>query len=158
MSKKQRVRYDRIAVVLGIFILLIVLLVSCAKGCSGDKKDKSAKKDEPAVTTTTIVTTTAPVTVPHTDNVQMPGMPSSTSCAVYMVDYDMMLYEYHIDERVAPASLTKLLTASAALKYASSDEVFRVGSEQWLVPSLARRGSGDNSARPHLRNAHGFGK
>lgn len=136
MSKKQRIRYDRIAAVLGIFILLIVLLVSCAKGCSGDKKDKSAKKDAPAVTTTaTVVTTTAPVTVAHTDNVQMPGMPSSTACAVYMADYDMMLYEYHIDERVAPASLTKLLTASAALKYASSNETFTVGSEQWLVPS-----------------------
>lgn len=135
MAEKHKVRYDRIALVLGIFILLIVLLVSCVKGCSEDKKEKAVKNAEPAVTTTVIVTTTAPVTVAHTDNVQLPGAPSSTSCAVYMVDYDMMLYEYDIDQRVAPASITKLLTASAALKYASVDDVFTVGSEQWLVPA-----------------------
>ena len=45
------------------------------------------------------------------------------------------LFEYNADMRVAPASLTKLLTASVALKIMRPDEVITVGSEQELIPS-----------------------
>lgn len=45
------------------------------------------------------------------------------------------LFEENADMRVAPASLTKLLTASVALKYMSVDEVLTVGTEQELVPN-----------------------
>lgn len=53
----------------------------------------------------------------------------------YCVDSGEILYSQNADERIAPASLTKLLTASVALYYISPDEVFTVGSEQELVPA-----------------------
>ena len=53
----------------------------------------------------------------------------------YCVDDNELLYSQKADERIAPASLTKLLTASVALYYISPDEVFTVGSEQELVPA-----------------------
>ena len=46
-----------------------------------------------------------------------------------------MLYYDNINEHIAPASLTKLLTASVALHYLSPDTVVTVGSEQNLVKS-----------------------
>ena len=53
----------------------------------------------------------------------------------YCVDDGELLYSQKADEPIAPASLTKLLTASVALHYISPDEVFTVGSEQDLVPA-----------------------
>lgn len=44
-----------------------------------------------------------------------------------------VLYEKNADEKIAPASITKLVTAMVALKYASANTVFTVGSEQNLV-------------------------
>ncbi|MCM1167537.1 MAG: hypothetical protein NC299_12805 [Lachnospiraceae bacterium] len=53
--------------------------------------------------------------------------------ALYCVDDGELLDAENIDGRIAPASLTKLLTAATALRYVSADEVFTVGSEQELV-------------------------
>ena len=55
--------------------------------------------------------------------------------AFYCVDDNELLYSQKKDEPVAPASLTKLLTASVALCYINPDEIFTVGSEQTLVPA-----------------------
>ena len=57
----------------------------------------------------------------------------------YCVEDNELLYSKKADERIAPASLTKLLTASVALYYISPDEVFTVGSEQELVPARSSR-------------------
>ena len=43
------------------------------------------------------------------------------------------VYTKNQDKKIAPASLTKIITACVALKYASPDEVFTVGSELNLV-------------------------
>ena len=59
--------------------------------------------------------------------------------AFYCVEDHEFLYSQKADERIAPASLTKLLTASVALYYISPDEVFTVGSEQELVPEKSSR-------------------
>ena len=59
--------------------------------------------------------------------------------AFYCVEDHELLYSQKADERIAPASLTKLLTASVALYYISPDEVFTVGSEQELVPARSSR-------------------
>ncbi len=75
-------------------------------------------------TTTTIVTTTA---------VQLIGAPNCSAAAIYCVEDKQLLYGDRIDNRVAPASLTKMLTASVALKYMDSSTVLTVGSEQYLV-------------------------
>lgn len=77
-----------------------------------------------AQTTTPIVTTTA---------VQLIGAPNCSAAAIYCVEDKQLLYGDRIDIRVAPASLTKMLTASVALKYMDSSTVLTVGSEQYLV-------------------------
>ena len=59
--------------------------------------------------------------------------------AFYCVEDHELLYSKKADERIAPASLTKLLTASVALYYINPDEVFTVGSEQELVPAKSSR-------------------
>lgn len=52
---------------------------------------------------------------------------------VYDVSEDKVLWMKNADEKVFPASLTKLLTAYTALHYVSKDTIFTVGSEQELV-------------------------
>lgn len=59
--------------------------------------------------------------------------PSCKSSALYCVDDSRLIYKDRIDNYIAPASLTKLLTASVALYYLSPDTVVTVGSEQSLV-------------------------
>ncbi len=45
------------------------------------------------------------------------------------------IYEKNVFENRSPASLTKLVTASVALKYSSLDRIFKVGTERTLVAS-----------------------
>lgn len=61
--------------------------------------------------------------------------PVCKSAAFACIDDETLLYSDNINERIAPASLTKLLTASVALHYLSPDTVITVGSEQSLVKS-----------------------
>lgn len=49
------------------------------------------------------------------------------------VDTDEVLFRKKADEKIAPASLTKLLTACVALKYVPADTEFTVGTELQLV-------------------------
>ena len=59
--------------------------------------------------------------------------PYCHGAAIYLPDSDSLIYSDNIEGTTAPASLTKLLTSSVALKYIDPDTVFTVGSEQWLV-------------------------
>ena len=59
--------------------------------------------------------------------------PNCKAAAFACADDAELLYCDNINERIAPASLTKLLTASVALHYLSPDTVVTVGSEQNLV-------------------------
>ena len=71
-------------------------------------------------------------------NATMPVHIESPVCkaaAFACMDDKELLYADNIKERIAPASLTKLLTASVALHYMTSDSVITVGSEQQLVKS-----------------------
>lgn len=52
----------------------------------------------------------------------------------YNLNSDKILFQKDIHHLIAPASLTKLLTACVALKYVPSDTVFNVGNELDLVP------------------------
>lgn len=61
--------------------------------------------------------------------------PSCKAAAFACVEDREYLYYDRINERVAPASLTKLLTASVALHYLEPDTVITVGPEQNLVKS-----------------------
>jgi len=62
-------------------------------------------------------------------------LPACKAAAFACADDGELLYYYNINEHIAPASLTKLLTASVALHYLSPDTVVTVGSEQSLVKS-----------------------
>ena len=59
--------------------------------------------------------------------------PECRSAVLYCVDDGRTLYDDGSDIRTAPASITKLLTASVMLKYMDTDDVVTVGSEQSLV-------------------------
>lgn len=59
--------------------------------------------------------------------------PDYTAYEVYCVEENRILIGENIYRKVAPASLTKLLTASVALKYCGADEVVTVGTELELV-------------------------
>ena len=61
--------------------------------------------------------------------------PACKAAAFACADDGELLYYDNINEHIAPASLTKLLTASVALHYLSPDTVVTVGSEQNLVKS-----------------------
>lgn len=61
--------------------------------------------------------------------------PACKAAVFACADDEELLYYDNINERIAPASLTKLLTASVALHYLSPDTVITVGSEQNLVKS-----------------------
>lgn len=62
-----------------------------------------------------------------------PSEPDYTAYEVYCVEENRIIIGENIYKTVAPASLTKLLTASTALKYCSADEVVTVGTEIELV-------------------------
>ena len=57
----------------------------------------------------------------------------ATHVGLYRADDMIVLYQRGQHERIAPASLTKVVTACTALKYVSPDEVFTVGTELELV-------------------------
>lgn len=59
--------------------------------------------------------------------------PDYTAYEVYCVEENRILIGENIYRKIAPASLTKLLTASVALKYCDPDEVVTVGTEIELV-------------------------
>lgn len=59
--------------------------------------------------------------------------PDYTAYEVYCVEESRIIVGENIYRKIAPASLTKLLTASVALKYCDPDEIVTVGTELDLV-------------------------
>lgn len=94
----------------------------------GENKMKKKKKVFIAAFLSAVAVLTAIICV----SVNIAG--SNAKAIFYCVEENEVLYSKNVGERIAPASLTKLLTASVALRYISSDEVFTVGSERKLVP------------------------
>ncbi len=74
-------------------------------------------------------------------------LPYCKASAIYSMKKGELIYSYNINEETAPASLTKLLTASVAMQYADMDDVFTAGSELAYVnanSSLAGLEVGDS--------------
>lgn len=131
---RVKLRYDRITAVLLVIAIPVILLIASHRraettisGSVGVQTETSTVCT--AFTTVPVTTTTTAVTV-TTSRIEYP---ECSSCALYSVGDKSIVYSDNIDRRIAPASLTKLLTASVALKYVSKEKVFTVGSEQWLV-------------------------
>ena len=59
--------------------------------------------------------------------------PLYSTAVLYCVDDGQYLYSDSADKRIAPASITKLLTAAVVIKYMDPDEVVTVGTELALV-------------------------
>lgn len=57
------------------------------------------------------------------------------SAIVYDCKTNEILYTKNADEKIAPASLTKLLTALTALQYVSADTEFTIGNEIGMIHS-----------------------
>lgn len=93
-------------------IFLLILSVGCANDC-----------EAPPVVTTTEVTSDPPQI-----------FISASHAGLYKAHTMECLYSKASTNRIYPASLTKILTACTALKYVSPDTVFKVGTEQNLVP------------------------
>ncbi|NLT08238.1 MAG: D-alanyl-D-alanine carboxypeptidase [Ruminococcus sp.] len=132
MNRSYKLRKDRLAAVLLVIMIPILFCCFCSRHSDKSEKTKAADAGEKLTTTATIampqiaaVTTTT--VLPHISS------PSCRAAALYSVDDKRLLYSDNIDEQVAPASLTKLLTASVALKYLSPEDEFTVGTEQSLV-------------------------
>ncbi len=79
----------------------------------------------------TIMEPTPPPTEPPT----LPPAPAinATACVVYDLKKHEFLHQYASQEKIAPASITKLLTACIALDYMTTDEAVTVGSELNLL-------------------------
>lgn len=76
-----------------------------------------------------IRTTAVAQTLPETP----PEWPACSAAALFCSEDGKLLYADRTEERIAPASLTKLLTAAAALRVLSPDTVCTVGTEQALL-------------------------
>lgn len=77
---------------------------------------------------------TEPPTEPPTER-KIGDFPVSTASAAAFMSLDSgeLLHSYNIDMPVAPASLTKLLTASTLLEYMEPDDTITVGTEIYMV-------------------------
>ncbi|MBQ6066135.1 MAG: D-alanyl-D-alanine carboxypeptidase [Clostridia bacterium] len=89
----------------------------------------------PTEATTHPPTTEEPTTLKTYDFTGLQYSADSVAVACYDLREERYLYEKNTQMAIAPASLTKIVTACVALKYALPDEVFTVGDEIKLVGS-----------------------
>ena len=135
MSKKRcKIRKGRIVTVFIIVTAIIILLIGLTKHPKEDKKSSFEVQTEISEVCTSFspTTNTLPVTNEQA-HISTIDDPQCSASVFYSVDDSSYIYSDSINERVAPASLTKLVTAAVALKYADISDIYTVGSEQWLV-------------------------
>lgn len=128
----------------------VLLAVSLLTACSGSTEPVNASVSEPvsssseASSVDSIVsgTSTQTVTSSMQTSSSAANSPSESvselalsykACALYCVDDNELIVGENIDDKIAPASLTKLMTASVALRYFKADDVITVGSELSMV-------------------------
>lgn len=155
MKRRLKLRYGRVLAVL-VFVLAAVVIVrhrpervpkkelegATAVSMSTTEACVTAAEmvQTTAAETTTAVTTTAPFSFDPN------AAPYYSAAAVYSVDTGQFLFRENSGAAMAPASLTKMLTAATAVKYAGLDTCYTVGSELWLVyegSSMAYLTAGD---------------
>gem|GEM_PF-345790 len=100
-------------------------------GIVRDPVESAAKLTGSAISQTAVQT--APPKVIQEKKELHIDSPSCRAAAFYSVDEQKLLYSDNINEKTAPASITKLLTAATALKVISPDTPCTVGSEIGLV-------------------------
>lgn len=116
----------------------VFLLTACGKDKDGGKSGKSDEKGAVTTTyttesTTAVTTTAATTTEAVTESPTEPPVKLYTAAAVCAANSDTPIFADNIHDSIAPASMTKLITACVALKYVKSDEILTVGSELGYV-------------------------
>lgn len=120
----------------------LLILTACE-----DVEEVVNNSTEPAAPTTSATTTTPDSTTPpvttepdvteneevFSENIKFSLTLDSPNAAVLDLNTNEIIFEKGIDERISPASTTKLLTAITALKYCDEETVFTAGSELSLV-------------------------
>ncbi len=135
MSIRYKLRIERTITIAALILIIPVCLfvlngikrnmriVGKSEQKLSEQQGETQISPDAAVTTTTI----------ETKHITRINEPTCKAAAVYTVDNKQFNYKDNIDAKVAPASLTKLLTAAVALKNVKPETVFTVGEEQWLV-------------------------
>lgn len=128
----------------------VLLAVSLLTACNGSTEPVNASVSEPVSSSSeessvdSIVSSTSTQTVTSSTQTSSStaNSPSESvselalsykACALYCVDDNELIVGENIDDKIAPASLTKLMTASVALRYFEADDVITVGSELSMV-------------------------
>lgn len=129
-------RKKRMAAVVALIVLIVVLLAVLglaiwivfrpSSGGGGSAADSSLPLSSAPSTTTPATHGTLPASF-------IDATAASRCIVLYDASSSTLLYSRNADERRDPASLTKLLTAALACKYAQADTVFTVGSEIDLI-------------------------
>ena len=131
--------------IIAVVVLTIIALIFSSSLGESEETTTQATKSTATVTTTQKATTTT-TTKPTEQDVSQEDVsvavtsPAETfdvlapNAGLYNISTATILYEKNADEKIAPASLAKLLTAITALTYMESDTIITVGSELDLVP------------------------
>jgi D-alanyl-D-alanine carboxypeptidase (penicillin-binding protein 5/6) len=130
-SHSKKSRGCLLPIILAVILLFALLFVlfrltgnsSPGKGPASD----SGISTEPPTTTTTVPT------IGSVPNIAVNAQLGAAGIVLFNEETDQVLYANNGESRCYPASLTKLLTAAVACRYADADTVFTVGSEIALV-------------------------
>ena len=130
------------------FIIAVVVLTIIALffSASSDKQDDLSVQTDSTTSVTTTQKVKPTTTNPSQTDVSQEDMSvgvtaptvkfdiSAPNAGLYNISEAKVIYEKNAEEKIAPASLTKVLTAITALTYMKSDTVLTVGSELDLMP------------------------
>lgn len=118
-------------------VLCVLTLTACTNTTqAGPVIPQSVIVEPESTPESSVMSSTAESTVPSEPSVPAPVFENAEHCkayGLYCVEDGAMLAQGNADLRIAPASITKLLTASVALKYLGAEEIVTVGTELELV-------------------------
>lgn len=118
-------------------VAIVMLLTSCKKAdiAINGKTSEATLCTEVTVKPTEIEVTTerTETTVNLKERVKQEIPINFKNALLYCVETNEILYDYNSNEKVAPASIQKLLTAIVAFENATSSTIFEVGSELELL-------------------------
>lgn len=112
-------------------ICSVFLLTACGQDKENNKNGKSAEKE--ITTTTATMTYITKSTTTRITATTEPPVKLYTAAAVCTANGDTPIFADNIHDSIAPASMTKLMTACIALKYMKPDDILTVGSELGYV-------------------------
>ena len=125
--RRKKQRKNRLIVAVIACILAVALTVGII-AIALSNSDGTASSDGAQTAPTTTTTTRPTLPKAFIDNNTF-----SESIVLYDATNDQMLYSKNADEKRAPASLTKMITALVALDYTKPEDTITVGSEINLI-------------------------